>query len=141
MAKKRQFAENIYGNAPETLSNHPFFGLDCSDPEQIAYRDALWDKNVKFVACDAVAGSGKSTLAIATAILYCQYGITDEAIYIRAPYAEGRLGYTPGTAQEKEKNIWLYCMALLPSLVKIHLLLLTMRLCLIRRWVRAYLRL
>ena len=52
--------------------------LKCDDNEQIEFRDALWDRNVKFVAVDAVAGSGKSTLSIATAILYCKYGFTDE---------------------------------------------------------------
>lgn len=116
MAKKRQFSEECYGDPPKTLDDHPFFGLRCDDAEQMAYRDALWDRDIKFVAVDAVAGSGKSTLSIATAILYCKYGFTDEAIYMRAPYAENRLGYTPGTSQEKEKK---YMSVLYGTLVKL----------------------
>lgn len=101
-AKKKQMVEN-YGVAPRTLDNHPFFGLDCSDPEQIVYRDALWDQNKRLIIVDAVAGSGKTTLAVAVAYLYVKYRLSDEALYIRTPSSEGRIGFLPGDQSSKER--------------------------------------
>ena len=102
MSKKRTF-EDYYGNPPETLNDHPFFGLDVSDEEQIIYRDALWNPDNRLVIVDAVAGSGKTTLAVAVATMYVQHGLADEAYYIRTPSSEGRIGFLPGDQASKEK--------------------------------------
>lgn len=103
MAKNtKKNTQSLYGNPPLTLKDHPFYGLDCSDPEQLYYRDSLWDRNVRLVVADAVAGSGKTTLAVAVALMYVKYGICNEAYYIRTPSSEGRLGFLPGEKQNKE---------------------------------------
>lgn len=102
-AKKKPVQTDYIGEAPATLDDHIFYGLDCSDAEQRAYRDALWDKDVKFVAVDACAGSGKTTLAVGVALLYVKYGICDEALYIRTPSSEGRIGFLPGNQDSKER--------------------------------------
>lgn len=114
-AKKKPIIDDIYV-APETLDGHPFFGLDCSDEEQIIYRDALWDRNVRFVAVDACAGSGKTTIAVAVALMYVKYGICDEALYIRTPSSEGRIGFLPGEQTSKERP---YMQPLYKALIKL----------------------
>ena len=105
---------NSYGEAPTTLVDHPFYGLDCSDVEQVAYRDALWDKNKRIVLVDACAGSGKTTLAVAVALMYVKYGICDEAYYVRTPSSEGRIGFLPGDRSSKERS---YMQPLYSSLI------------------------
>lgn len=113
MAKKI-IQSNGYGEAPTTLADHPFYGLDCSDVEQVAYRDALWDKNKRIVLVDACAGSGKTTLAVAVALMYVKYGICDEAYYVRTPSSEGRIGFLPGDRSSKERS---YMQPLYSSLI------------------------
>ena len=113
MAKKI-IQSNSYGEAPTTLADHPFYGLDCSDVEQVAYRDALWDKNKRIVLVDACAGSGKTTLAVAVALMYVKYGICDEAYYVRTPSSEGRIGFLPGDRSSKERS---YMQPLYSSLI------------------------
>lgn len=113
MAKKI-IQSNGYGEAPTTLVDHPFYGLDCSDVEQVAYRDALWDKNKRIVLVDACAGSGKTTLAVAVALMYVKYGICDEAYYVRTPSSEGRIGFLPGDRSSKERS---YMQPLYSSLI------------------------
>lgn len=103
MASKKTQKLNLYGEVPKTLEGHPFYGLDCSDPEQTIYRDALWDQNKRLVIVDAVAGSGKTTLAVAVACMYVKYGLADEAFYIRTPSSEGRIGFLPGDQSSKER--------------------------------------
>lgn len=113
MAKK-MIQTNNYGEAPVTLNGHPFYGLDCSDEEQVTYRDALWDKNKRIVLVDACAGSGKTTLAVAVALMYVKYGICDEAYYVRTPSSEGRIGFLPGDRSSKERS---YMQPLYSSLI------------------------
>lgn len=103
MAKKTRIVDYSYGNIPETLDNHPFYGLDCSDEEQVRYRDALWDRNNRITIVDAPAGSGKSVIAVAIALMYVRYGICDEAYYIRTPCSEHRMGFLPGEKSSKER--------------------------------------
>lgn len=114
MAKKATSIHRNYDEIPETLENHPFYGLDCSDEEQVAYRDALWDKNKRIVLVDACAGSGKTTLAVAVALMYVKYGICDEAYYVRTPSSEGRIGFLPGDRSSKERS---YMQPLYSSLI------------------------
>nr|DAZ24577.1 MAG TPA: NYN ribonuclease and ATPase [Caudoviricetes sp.] len=103
MATKKKTVENCFGDPPKALDGHPFYGLDCTDAEQIEYRDALWNRDIRFVAVDACAGSGKTTFAIAVALMYVKYGICDEALYVRTPSSEGRIGFLPGERESKER--------------------------------------
>lgn len=89
-----------YGAPPDKLDQ--FYGL-ILDEEQTAFRDAIWDPDVHFIAVDAVAGSGKTTIAIATATLLQQYRVVDSCIYIRTPSSEGRIGFLPGDQSSKER--------------------------------------
>lgn len=86
--------------APDTLKDHLFFGM-MLDEEQKAFRDAIWDKDTLIVFCDAKAGSGKTQIAVMTAELLYQYHRYDGIVYITAPVQEGKLGFLPGTVQEK----------------------------------------
>lgn len=116
MANKKQVVDNCCGDPPKTLDESLFYGLDCSDPEQREYRDALWDRDIRFIAVDACAGSGKTTFAIAVALMYVKYGICDEALYIRTPSSEGRIGFLPGEKESKERP---YMQPLYNTLIKL----------------------
>lgn len=73
-----------------------FFGFaDKLTDEQRVYVDSIFDNQITFV--NARAGTGKTTLAVAAAKL-----LKKPLIYTFAPVEEGALGYTPGTAEEKE---------------------------------------
>ena len=99
MAKKTQKSPD-YSNPPQTLAEHMFFGMKL-DAEQTAYRDAIWSDDKLIVFCDAKAGSGKTQIAVMTAELLCKYGRYEGIVYITAPVQEGKLGFLPGTVQEK----------------------------------------
>ena len=98
---KRNTAETWY-ETPKDLKDHPFYGL-VLDEEQAAFRDAIWDKDIRFITVDAVAGSGKTTIAIATACLLYAHKFVDECIYCRTPSSEGRIGFLPGDQKSKER--------------------------------------
>lgn len=99
MAAKKQ-KQIDYTNVPETLKDHPFFGLELSE-EQANFRDAIWDSSKLIVFCNAVSGTGKTTVAVMTAELLYRYGRYDGIVYITAPVQEAKVGFLPGTAQEK----------------------------------------
>lgn len=99
MVKKNQRIPE-YSNPPKTLDNHIFFGMKL-DAQQKAYRDAIWSDDKIIVFCDARAGSGKTQIAVMTAELLHKYGRYDGIVYITAPVQEGKLGFLPGTVQEK----------------------------------------
>lgn len=86
--------------APKSLKDQPFYGLEL-DPEQEAFRDAIWDPMKTVVVCNSKAGAGKSTIAVGTANLLVEYGRYDGIIYIMSPTQEERMGYLPGTLEEK----------------------------------------
>lgn len=100
-AKKKPSGDNYWGPAPQTLTDHTFYGLELTD-EQKHFRDAIWNPDKHIVLCDSCAGSGKTTVAVATACLLYQYGIVDECFYIRTNSSE-RLGFLPGDLSSKEK--------------------------------------
>lgn len=62
--------------------------------EQREYVDAIYD--YQFVACNAPAGSGKTMLAVMMAKV-----MQRDLIYIFSPVEESRLGYLPGTLEDK----------------------------------------
>lgn len=99
MAKKATKSAE-YKNPPQTLAEHMFFGMKL-DEQQKAYRDAIWSTDKLIVFCDAKAGSGKTQIAVMTAELLYQYGRYEGIVYITAPVQESKLGFLPGTVQEK----------------------------------------
>ena len=100
MAAKKVQKVNEYVDAPQTLDEHPFYGLFL-DEEQKAFRDAIWDPEKLIVFCNAKAGTGKTLIATATANLLVQYGRYDGIVYISSPTQEGKLGFLPGEIADK----------------------------------------
>jgi predicted ribonuclease YlaK len=110
MSKKHKFSESNIESAeprqpvkrdyPETFDDRPYFGMKLDD-EQLAYRDAMWSKDKLIVFCNAVSGTGKTTLAVMTAELLIRSGRYDGIVYITAPVQEERIGFLPGSAEEK----------------------------------------
>lgn len=92
-------SKNTY-NAPKTLDNHPFYGLEL-DKDQITFRDAIWNPEKLIVFANAKAGTGKTLIATATANLMVEYGLYDGIVYISSPTQEGKLGFLPGEIDEK----------------------------------------
>lgn len=107
-----------YGAPPATLDGHPFYGLEIGDAEQIAFRDALWNPNVRLCAVDACAGSGKTTIALAVACLLYHHKRMDGIMYMRIPTSssEGRVGFLPGSLAEKVRY---YMQPLYNTLIKL----------------------
>jgi len=87
-------------DCPEDLKDHIFYGLTL-DNEQTDFRDKIWSKDYDIVFCDAKAGTGKTLVAVATANLLCKYGRYDGIIYIVSPTQEMKIGYLPGSPDEK----------------------------------------
>lgn len=98
MAKKQNVIDA--SNAPETLSDHIFFGMTL-DEDQKHFRDMIWDPEKLIVFCNAKAGTGKTQIAVMTAQLLYDYHRYDGIVYITAPVQEARIGFLPGTPQEK----------------------------------------
>lgn len=67
--------------------------------EQRIFVDAILDDKYKIVFCNAPSGSGKTTLAVACAKL-----IGKELVYVFSPVEEKKLGFSPGTIEEKESK-------------------------------------
>lgn len=100
MAKKNIKVE--YNNVPETLSDHPFYGLILDD-EQAKFRDAIWSDNTPIVFCNANSGTGKTTIATGVADLLVKYGKYDGIVYIAAPVQEAKQGFLPGSIDDKSE--------------------------------------
>ena len=86
--------------APKDLKDHMFCGLEL-DPDQIVFRDAIWNPEKRVIICNAKAGTGKSTIALGVANLLVQYGFYSGIVYVMFPTMEQRLGYLPGTLEDK----------------------------------------
>ena len=97
-AKKKQL--DFTQEPPETLTDQPFYGLVLDD-EQLDFANAIWNPDNDIIFCDSSAGTGKTTIAVGVANLLVQYGKYDNIVYIVSPYAEKRLGYLPGSLQDK----------------------------------------
>ena len=101
---------------PKTLEGHMFYGLTL-DEEQTAFRDAIWDRDVDIVFCNAKPGSGKSLVAVSTAMLMYEYGVIDGIVYMSAAGVyEHKQGLLPGTIEEKSR---IFQIPLRQSLVRI----------------------
>ena len=102
MATKKKVMVETYGDAPRTLTEHPFYGFEL-DEQQEVFRDAIWDPEKLIVFCNAKAGSGKTLIATAVADLLVKYGKYDGIVYIVSSYGEQRQGYLPGSITEKSE--------------------------------------
>lgn len=106
MAAKKTARVIDYSNVPETLDDHPFYGIKL-DKEQKEFRDAIWSKDFDAVICNARAGSGKTTIAVATAMLLVAYGRYTGIIYQSAGGVfEYRQGMLPGTLEQKNAPLF-----------------------------------
>lgn len=73
------------------------FGLEPKlTDEQKEYVDAIFD--YQMVIVNAKSGTGKTTLAVACARL-----LEKDLVYIFAPVEEHKMGYRPGSQEEKER--------------------------------------
>lgn len=100
MSRKQQMIK--FDDPPDTLDNHPFYGLNL-DEEQKIFRDVIWSKDKIIIFCNARAGTGKTTIATATADLLCKYGIYNGIVYISSPTQEQKQGYLAGSIEEKSE--------------------------------------
>lgn len=116
MAKKKIQLE-FYGEAPKTLDGHPFYGMILNE-EQKVFAEAIWNPENLIVFCDSRAGTGKTTVAVGVANMLVQYGLYDGIVYIAAPVQEEKLGYMPGTLQDK---VSLYFDPLYQALIKLNI--------------------
>ncbi|MCM1315234.1 MAG: PhoH family protein [Alistipes senegalensis] len=91
-----------YDNPPETLDNHPFFGIELNN-EQKLLRDAIWDKKKLIIFCNASAGTGKTLISAATANLLVLYHMYNGIVYIASPTQEQKQGYLKGSLEEKSE--------------------------------------
>ena len=97
---KKNGTQHTSSSAPKSLEGHVFFGMEL-DEEQRLFRDMIWSEDKLIVFCDAKAGSGKTTIAVMTAELLYRYHRYDGIVYVTAPVQENKIGFLPGTAQEK----------------------------------------
>ena len=105
----------VYGEAPQTLKNHPFYGFKL-DEQQKAFRDAIWNPDNLIIFANARAGTGKTLIAVATANLLVQYGKYDGIVYVVSPVQEIKSGFLPGDADMKTR---VYATPLYDALLKI----------------------
>lgn len=100
MATKKRTMPDFTKDAPQTLDDHPFYGLTL-DEEQLAFANAIWNPNIDIVLCNAAAGTGKTTIATGVANMLVKYGFYNGIVYIMSPYGERKQGYMPGSITEK----------------------------------------
>ena len=100
MATKKKSEPDYTKEAPATLDDCPFYGMEL-DAEQLAFANAIWDRDIDIVFCDAAAGCGKTAVSVGVANLLVQYHRYDEIIYIMSPYGERKQGWLPGTITEQ----------------------------------------
>ena len=113
---KAQTGKQEQKEIPENLKGHIFYGLTLND-EQTAFRDAIWDRNIDIVLCNAKPGTGKTIVAVSTAMLMYEYGIINGIVYMSAAGVyEHKQGLLPGTIEEKSR---IFQIPLRQSLIKI----------------------
>ena len=100
MSTKKSQRVCEYGNPPQTLDGHPFYGIDLDDQQKI-FAEAIWNPENLIVFANACAGSGKTTIAVGVANMLVQYGLYDGIIYVISPVQEEKSGFLPGDADQK----------------------------------------
>lgn len=117
MTAKKKNQQEYYGDVPETLEDHPFYGMTLNE-EQKVFAEAIWNPENLIVFCDSKAGTGKTTIAVGVANMLVQYGLYDGIVYIAAPVQEEKLGYMPGDLNDK---VSLYFDPLYQALIKLNI--------------------
>jgi phosphate starvation-inducible protein PhoH len=115
MATKRKNVVNEYGDVPKDIDGHPFYGI-LLDEEQKEFVNAILNPEKLIIFANAKAGTGKTLMAVATANLLVQHNVYDGIVYIVSPVQEEKLGFLPGSADEK---ISIYTAPLYDALVKL----------------------
>ena len=115
MATKKKAITDEHGEAPKNINEHPFYGLMLDD-EQKEFVNAILNPDKLIVFANARAGTGKTLMAVAAANLLVQHGEYDGIVYIVSPVQEAKLGFLPGSVDEK---ISIYTAPLYDALVKL----------------------
>ena len=115
MATKRKNVVNEYGDVPKNIDGHPFYGI-LLDEEQKEFVNAILNPEKLIIFANAKAGTGKTLMAVATANLLVQHNVYDGIVYIVSPVQEEKLGFLPGSADEK---ISIYTAPLYDALIKL----------------------
>ena len=68
MASKKKTITVTTNDIPETLSEHPFYGIEL-DEEQKVMANTIWNPNIDIVFVNAKAGCGKTIVATGVANL------------------------------------------------------------------------
>lgn len=94
---------SVTANIPQTLDNHPFFGLTL-DEDQRKLVDAVWKREKKIFLVNSIAGSGKTLISTALGVLMVKYGLYDKVVYVTFPgIYEKTQGFLPGDLLEKSE--------------------------------------
>lgn len=113
--KKKQTTEYASPDtAPAKIDPKMFYGMTL-DEEQEIFANAIWDKDVDIVFCNAKAGTGKTTVAAGVANMLVLYGMYNSIVYIMSPYGERKQGYLPGDITQKSS---VYFEAFMQALVE-----------------------
>ena len=115
MATKRKNVVNEYGDVPKNIDGRPFYGI-LLDEEQKEFVNAILNPEKLIIFANAKAGTGKTLMAVATANLLVQHNVYDGIVYIVSPVQEEKLGFLPGSADEK---ISIYTAPLYDALIKL----------------------
>ena len=115
MATKRKNVVNEYGDVPKNIDGHPFYGI-LLDDEQKEFVNAILNPEKLIIFANAKAGTGKTLMSVATANLLVQHNVYDGIVYIVSPVQEEKLGFLPGSADEK---ISIYTAPLYDALIKL----------------------
>ena len=102
MATKKKTQYEFYGDVPETLDEHPFYGFTL-DEQQKEFAEAILDPDNLIVFCNARAGTGKTFIAVAAANMLVQHGKYDGIVYVVSPVQEEKSGFLPGDADSKTR--------------------------------------
>lgn len=115
MAAKKKIVTKEFGEVPKTIDDHPFYGLNL-DEEQKVFVNAILNPDNLIVFANAKAGTGKTLMSVAVANILVQYGAYDGIVYIVSPVQEEKLGFLPGTPDEK---VSIYTAPLYDALTKL----------------------
>lgn len=98
--KKPQEWETERDDYLENSKGPMFFGLKLDEYQQ-EFRDTILDDENIITFCDSAAGNGKSLIAAGCAEMLVRSRKYDGIIYITAPVQESKMGFLPGTVEEK----------------------------------------
>ena len=103
MAAKKKPIVNEYNSPPQTLDNHPFFGIRL-DEYQRKLADAVWSRQKKIFLVNSIAGSGKTLVSTALGVLMVKYGMFERVVYVTFPgIYEKTQGFLPGDLIQKSE--------------------------------------